>query len=664
MRSFHFFLSIRRSLSVGCILATLPSYLFAADPKPADGANAPNSSASLPAPRSGYDPVAFRMTPRWWQFQKNYTGIRVPENDFRNTSRLDQLMRSGNIYLSLQDAIALSLENNLDVQNQRLGASIAQANLLRAQAGGALRGTTPGIQASPTSATSTTATGASQSASSLATTATTSSTGAIVQQTGTAIPNYDPVLTGVASFGHTTTLQYNSVVAGNLSSVVGAKTGTAQVSEGFSTGTTVAVGYNDVIRSSNSFTDAFNPARTASLTFRLTQNLLQGFGRAVNNRNIEVARNNIEGADLTFKLQVITTVEGIMNLYWDLVAFNDDVRAKEQALATNQKLFNDNKRQVEVGTLAPIAVIQAEAAVASSQQDLILSETRVLQQETIIKNYLTRDGITTPTVLDAHIIPTDHIELPRVEQVQPMQDMIAQALSSRPEMASARINLTNSQINLRGSKSELLPSVQVFAQLNNNGLTGIDNTLAIPTSSTYVRKPGDPYFDGGYGTLLGQLFGRNFPDYSAGVQVNIPLRNRAAQADYVIDQLTVRQSEISLRKQENQIRVDVRNALIGLQQSRAVLQASQKARVLQEQTLDAEQKKLNLGVSTIYNVILIQRDLANAQSAEVAALANYAKARVELERSTGQILLNHNVSVAEAYRGRVPNEPSPLPPPK
>lgn len=614
-------------------------------------------SAQTPAGGQGYSAVELRMNPKWWDFKHNYKPVIVPENDYSDSPRLEQLIKGGNIYLSLRDAIALALENNVDVENQRLGASIARASVLLARAGGAVRGTTPAVASSPTSAT----TGSTTSSTSTTTTTTgttTSSTGTVVQQTGSSIPSYDPTISLTSNFSHTTTLSANSVVAGNLASVVGSKNGTFNVSQGFSTGTNVTFGYTDLIRSSNSYTDIYNPARTASLTFRITQNLLQGFGRSVNNRNIEIARNNVEGADQTFKQQVITTVTGIQNLYWDLVAFNDDVKAKKQALETNQNLYNNNKRQVEVGTLAPIAIVQAEAAVASSEQDLILSQTRVLQQETIIKNYLTHGTPTSTEMLSAHVIPTDHIEVPKADSVLPMQDLFAQALQSRPELASSRITVTNSKINLRGSKNQLLPTLQLTAGLNDNGLTGVNNDLPIPPGAVFNRRAGDSFFTGGYATLLGQLFARNFPDYSAGITLSLPLRNRSAQAGYVLDQLTLRQNEIALHKLEAQIRVEVQNALIGLQQSRAVLVSAQKAKRLQELTLDAEQKKLTLGVSTIYNVILVQRDLATAQSAEVTALANYVKAKVELDRATGNTLANNNVSVQEAFQGRISTPPA------
>ncbi len=619
--------------------------------------SASSLSAQTPAGSQSYSAVELRTNPKWWDFKHNYRPVNVPKNDYADSTRLEQLIKGGNIYLSLRDAIALALENNIDVQNQRLGASIARASVLLAQAGGAVRGTTPAVAAAPSSAT----TGTTSTSTTTTAATTSSSTGTVVQQTGTSIPNYDPTMSVTSNFSHTTTLSSNSVVAGNLASVVGSKNGTFSLSQGFSTGTNVTVGYTDLIRRDNSYTDIFNPARTASFTFRITQNLLQGFGRSVNNRNIEIARNNVEGADLTFKQQVITTVTGIQNLYWDLVAFNDDVKAKKQALETNQKLYNDNKRQVEVGTLAPIAIVQAEAAVAASEQDLILSQTRVLQQETVIKNYLTHGTPATPEMLSAHIVPTDPIDIPATDQVLPMQDLFSQAMSSRPEVASARITVANAQINLRGSKNQLFPTLQLTASMNDNGLTGINNDLPIPAGTTFVRRSGDSYFTGGYASLLGQLFARNFPDYAAGITLSLPLRNRSAQAGYVLDQLTLRQNEIALRKQEAQIRVEVQNALIGLQQSRAVLASAQKGRKLQELTLDAEQKKLTLGVSTIYNVILVQRDLATAQSAEVTALANYVKAKVELDRATGNTLANNKVSVQEAFQGKISTPPTPVP---
>jgi outer membrane protein TolC len=236
--------------------------------------------------------------------------------------------------------------------------------------------------------------------------------------------------------------------------------------------------------------------------------------------------------------------------------------------------------------------------------------------------------------------------------------MTALAISSRPELAQSRIQLTNQELTIRGSKNALLPSLDVVANLANNGLAGVINPLPPLPGTTHSNTP---FFIGGYGRVLEQLFYRNFPNYSIGVNLNVPIRNRAAQAQVISDELTYRQQQLSLQRLENQVRVDVQNGMIGVSQARAQYQAALKAQVLQLQTLDAEQKKLALGASTIYNVILAERDLVTAQSNLVAAEAAYSNAKVELDRATGQILYNNNVSVDEASKGVVTRPPSPIP---
>jgi len=600
-------------------------------------------------------------------FTQKYRPREVAPINLANSSRLDALLRAGRIYLSLQDAIALALENNLDIEVQRYAPMLADVNILRAQAGGFARGVSTGVSSGPGSAQSqgggTTTGQASGITSSAAQTASSAGSqgGTLLMQTGTAIPNLDPVLTGIAQFTHRTSPQTSAFVTGTNAYVLSNKILNFGYQQGFLTGTNVNFGYSDVNQSTNSVRNDFNPARTGSLSLNITQRLLQGFGSAVNSRQIRIAKNQREISDLTFANQVITTVATVMNLYWDLVSFNEDVKVKRQTVAANEKLYNDNKKQVEIGTLAPISIVQAEAELAGSQQDLTIAETRVLQQETIIKNYLSKTGIASPLIADARIVPTDRITMPEQEAIEPFQDMVATALQARPEVAQQRINLENARISMKGSRSQLLPSLDAFATVANNALAGQLNTLPVPPNVPLVVHNPDPFFIGGYNTLWSQLIHRNFPDYSIGVQLNIPLRNRQAQADMLNDQLTLRQGELQLRKLENQVRVDVQNALIGLQQARASYQAAVKRRILQEQTLDAEQKKLALGASTIYQVILVQRDLTQAQSAEVAAMSAYTKARVELDRSMGQTLRKNNISIEEAYRGKVARAPSPLP---
>jgi outer membrane protein len=335
----------------------------------------------------------------------------------------------------------------------------------------------------------------------------------------------------------------------------------------------------------------------------------------------------------------------------------------EQALSASQKLYNDNKKQVEVGTLAPISIVQAEAEIATNEQNLTVARTNVLEQETIIKNVLSREGISSPAIASAHIVTLDRIRVPEVEPVQPIQDLTQMALENRPEVSQTKLNIENTKITIQGDRSNLLPQLSAFGFLNGNCLAGSANPFPSPgTPQSLIGTPNlDPTFAGGYGTCLSQIFSHNYPDYRFGVNLTIPLRNRAAQSDYARDTLTLRQTQLGLQKQANQIRVDVQNALIALQQARAQYQAAQKSVVLEEQTLEAEQKKYALGASTVYNVILIQRDLLTAQGNQVSAESNYVKARNNLDFVTGLILQSYNVDIGEAIRGEVSKPPSQIP---
>lgn len=580
-----------------------------------------------------------------------------------NSSRLESLVRAGRLYLSLQDTIALALENNLDIELQRLGPAISDAGVLRARAGGLLRGVAPAVTQGATSATTTQrgqATGVSTSAAQTVSAAQSGAgSGTVISQTGTVVPNLDPVITGFLRWGHFTAPQTNSFVSGNNTLVNRNDLGNFQFQQGFLTGTTVQLGLSNSRLTSNSLRAELNPSVSSSLNLTVTQKLMQGFGRAVNNRLIRVAKNNREISDLQFKQQLMNTVSGVINLYWDLVSFNEDVKVKQRTVELNQKLLSDNKKQVDIGTLAPIEIVRAEAELANAQQDLTIAETLVLQQETVLKNVLSRTGLASPTIAEVRIITTDRIQIPPTEAIEPFQDVVANALRARPEMSQRRIQIDSDKINLAGSRSQLLPQLDAVLSFANNGLAGQVSDLPLPEGSGPRTVPA--YFVGGYPTAYAQMFRRNFPDYSAAVQLNIPLRNRAAQADMAIDQLNIRQREIQLQQLENQIRVEVRNALIALRQSRATYQAATKTRVFREQTLDAEQKKYALGASTLFNVILVQRDLAQAQSAEVAAVVNYARARVQYDQATGNTLQANDISIDEAFRGRISKAPSPMP---
>jgi outer membrane protein TolC len=308
--------------------------------------------------------------------------------------------------------------------------------------------------------------------------------------------------------------------------------------------------------------------------------------------------------------------------------------------------------------LAPIEIVRAEAEVAAREQDLTLAVTRVQLQETTIKNAISKNGLASPSLMDAEIVPTDRIEIPQFEEIQPVQDLMTLALQARPELTQSRIQLQNRDINLQAVRNGMLPTVDLVGDVTNNGLAGSANPLANPNNQL------SPFFLGGLGTSLGQVFRRNFPDYSIRAELRIPLKNRQAQADMAATLLEQRQAEIRLHQQENSIRNEVQNSLIGLQQSRARFEAARKARVLQERTLEAEQKKFNLGASTIFLVVQAQRDLALARSLEITSQNNYVKAKVELDRSVGRSLQENEISIEEAFTGRVSRPADPLPPPQ
>jgi outer membrane protein TolC len=292
----------------------------------------------------------------------------------------------------------------------------------------------------------------------------------------------------------------------------------------------------------------------------------------------------------------------------------------------------------------------------------VQSQTNVLQQETILKSTLSRNGLASPSVASARIVCTDRIRIPDVEAIEPMQDLVDRALNSRPELAESRIQIDNTKLNLKGIRNQMLPSISAIADLRNNALSGNINTTPNPATGLIPSHIGDPFFIGGYGNVLQQLFFRNFPNYTVGVQLNIPLRNRAAQANMITQELNLRQSQLSVQKLVNQIRVDVQTALTAVQQARAQYQAAVKARVLQEQTEDAEEKKLAVGASTPYNVILMQRDMWAAQDAEVLAEETYIIARVQLDWATGATLEKNNVHIDEAKAGLVSRPADQLPP--
>jgi outer membrane protein len=621
----------KSALAVVCsVLLWNPGGLTAADSPNAPAAASPQSHSFLSRVTAPYQ-----------------TTTVAPVNR-RDSLRLEALLRAGTIYLSLQDAIALALENNLDIELQRYDSQIADADLLHAQAGGyaapAIVGVTPG-------AASVTGTAPSAGLDQFLVSP--------ITQSGQIVPSLDPALIGTAIWAHQTLPQTSVTSTGTSALVLRQDTSSVAVQKYFSTGTLVNLGLSNTDTHTNNVFSQVNPATASNLTLNFTQHLLQGFGPAVNNRQIRIAKNNREVSDLNFKAQVIATVSAIKDLYWDLVSYRQNVAVQQSSLAANQRLYDENQKQVRVGTLAPIEVTRAEAEIAAGQQAVTIAQTQLLQQEIILKNALSRSGVATPAIAEAHVIPTDRIQVPDVEAISPIQDSVAMALSARPELSQFRILIQNQEIGIKGVKNELLPALDVVASLGNSGLAGQPVPCAVVSGGNCVPPSG--LYGGGYGTVLGQVFARNFPNYSAGFNLSIPLRNRAAQADWTNSQLNLRQQQVALLRLENQVRVEVQNAVIGVQQAQAQYQSAVQQLRFQQETVDAEEKKLAVGASTTYNVILTQRDLVTAQSNQVAAESTYAKAKVEVDRATGQTLNNNDISIDEAFRGVVSRPPSAIP---
>jgi outer membrane protein TolC len=598
----------------------------------------------------------------------NYVGHPEPAVSYEDSPRLEKLMRAGAIYLSLRDAIALALENNLDLEYARYNPKLAQANLKRVSAGSLLRNVSSNISSGPSSATLGVLGGTALGSGGTSSSSTGSGQGGVlsglnVQLQGTAVPNLDPVIYLSGQFSHSTLIETATNITGTNFLVTQYKSTVWGAQEGFLTGTTLqAYMSNQYGLSQNSPYNMFNPYTQASLNLSLTQNLLQGFRPSVNNRYIRVAKNSLRISDLTFENQVIATVVGTVSLYWDLVSDIESFKVKQQTLDLNTRQYNDNKRKAELGAIALIDIIQAEAEMKASQQDVTTARAQVLNQEMIIKNYLTRGGMDNLAIVQAHIVPTDRFDVPEQESVRPIQDLIAEAMASRPDVEQSQISLENARITTLGVKDALLPVLAATATTSNNGLAGVVNTVPGPGGvPQFTAGNVNQYFLGGFGTAVGQIFGRNFPNYSVGVSLTMTLKNRSAQADLITDQLNYRQQQIQDRQLHNNIKQNVINARISLEQARSAYETAVEARKLQEQVLQGSRRKYELGTATILDVIIAQRDTTTRELSEVDARSQYIHARLNLDNVLGTVLKTYDVNIDQAKIGMVGREPDLIP---
>lgn len=629
--------------------------------------------------------------PRGSVFLRPYRAPTVPLARFRNSSRIQDLIRGGKLYLTAQDAIALALENNIDIESARYQPLIDQWNVELYEAGGSLPGVPTGSSQVSSVTTGQGVSGSQQAAGVSGGGGNSNGANAVnatISQIGPTTPALDPVFQQSASFSHLSSPQANAVQSQTLNYIENLRRYSSTLTEGLITGGQVSLSYADSYDRENAASDVLNPSSATSLSVSFSHNLLQGFGVGVNSRFITVARANLRLDDLTFKGEVLGVVVNVLNLYYGLAADYEDLKAKQSAVAVAQQFYENNQKQVQIGTMAPLDVTTAQAQLASSQQDLVVSETTLEQQQVELKNVLSRNGLGDPLIREVQIIPLDHIEVPEQDNLPPLKTLISSALANRTDIAANKLSFANAQISAVGTANGVLPQAAVLAGATNRGLSGI--AQAVPQgilvstgqgaggtsagSGTSIQPsfrpcPHDPtqycefpnsYVVGGITTALGQTIRRDFPTERVGAYLAPTLRNRVAQADYAIDQLNLRQTELENLRSSNQIAVDVSTQVVGLQQARVRYLAAVKNRVLEQQLLEAEQKRFALGASTTFLVVQQQRDLAAAQSSETAALVTYSTARVSLDQTLGTTLETNHVTVNEALTGHV-GRPSLLP---
>ena len=638
--------------SVLTVGTTLPVLAQNAGQNPTTPAQTTVGTGATPPVSLGMSKYNYSRSPKAFpNLIAPYKGTNIPSPELTNSPKIEQLLHDGKLEISLQDAIELALQNSLDIVVARYNVWFADTDLLNTAGGGVGRGTA----------------GAS-----------------LPFSTASSIPflSFDPIVTGLVSFEDQLVPVNNPFLSGTGTQALVTGLGLHNdlynfgVSQGFSPGTTVSVNWDNTRSSSSTAVNFFNPSVQSSLYINISQQLLQGFGKAVNRRNILISKNNRRIADLAFTQQAISTVTNTINAYWELVYAIENVKVQQQAVTVSQKLYNDNKKQLEIGTMAPLDVTRAESELATDRQNLIVAQTAQLQQQQVLRNAISKDPMA-PNVANVEIVPTDKPTPPAIVEAASFEDAVKEAFANRPDLAEQDLNVKNAEIDTKANKNALLPVATATARYGSVGLagnspivtsstvagsqiitsTGVPVTVLVDGGSTPV-----PIFEpttsvtrtgtktGGLGDAQSQIFHNDFPDYLLALNVTIPIRNRIAQADYQRALLTQRQNEAILHQERNAAILDVRNTYIALVQDRAQVEAAGKARELQQQTFDAEQKKYQLGASTVYNVILTQRDLITAQGTELRALANLVEAKANYERALGRTLSVNNVTIAQGSK--------------
>ena len=586
-----------------------------------------------------------------------YTAIGYPLPKLTNSQRLGTLLRDGKIYLSLADAVTLAVENNFDIEIQRINLDIADTDILRTKGGSTLRGVSTGLVTGTLGGTATAVTGGGGPGGT--TTATggggTGASGLVLSTNGGGPQPYsfDPTLTGTLQYENATTQQSTLFLTGTNFLAQKTESYNFGYQQGFKTGTLLNVTFDNSRQSTNNQNSNFSPILQSTLRAQATQHLLQGFGVGLNTRFILQAKNDRRITDSAFRQQVIYTISQVENIYWTLVSAYENEQSKERALQQSTQLSADNRKQLEIGTLAPLDVVNSDATVASDKQALILAQSNLEYQQLLMKQAIARD-LADPQLANAPVIPSDRVGLDRLpEEDTAVEDLVQQAFVNNPQIEQSVLSLKNNEITIKAFRNGLLPVVDAYGFYGGSGVGGALN----PAYSSQLSQTSNTATPSGYGSILQNTVNNNFPDYGFGVNINIPLRNRPAQADQARAQMELRQTQLRLQQLYIQTRINVVNGQYALTNDRASVQSAQAARDFAAQSLDAEQKKYKLGASTTANVLSQERNLATAENNLITATGTYATDRVALQQLLANTLDRYGVSLVDAAAGVVSQQP-------
>lgn len=586
-----------------------------------------------------------------------YKPIEYPQPRLGNTPRLDNLLRDGKIYLSLSDAVTLALENNYDIAIARINLDIADTDILRAKAGSSLRGVSTGLVTGTLGGSTTTIQGGGgPGGTSGAAGGSGTGTSGLVLSTNGGGPfpeNLDPFLTGTLQYERQT-VQTSSVFASSQNNTATYDLG---FNQGFVTGTALTVAFNNVSATNNANPQfsTFSSTLNSSLKATATQHVLQGCCIWLNRRFIVQAKNDRRITDSAFRQQVIYTITQVENIYWALVSAYEDEQSKTRALQQSTQLTADNRKQLEIGTLAPLDVVNSDSQVATDKQALISSQSNLEYQQLLMKQAIARN-LNDPQLANAPVVPTDRVGLDRLpEEDMQVEDLVRQAYTNNPQIEQAVLAMENNKITIRAEKNGLLPVLDAYGFYGSSGLGGTTNAQTTTVGGVTTTTPSRTT---GYGTVFSDLFNNNAPDYGVGVSLNIPLRNRTAQADQARSQMEYRQTQMRLQQLYTQVRIQVINAQYALTNDRAQVQAANAANDFAGQSLEAEQKKYRLGASTTANVLQQQRNLATAANNLISATAAYARDRAALGQILSNTLDRYGISLNDAASGTVAQQPN------